>query len=62
MVEIGEHPILWHILKLYTHRGFQDFGVALGQRGEQIKRYFLDYRELASDPTLDLQSKTNYLH
>jgi glucose-1-phosphate cytidylyltransferase len=62
MVEIGGQPILWHILKLYTHHGFRDFGVALGYKGELIKRYFLDYRELTSDLTIDLQSKTTYLH
>lgn len=62
MVEIGGHPILWHIMKLCTHFGFRDFGIALGYKGELIKRYFLDYQELTSDLTVDLQAKTVLPH
>ena len=43
MVEIGERPILWHIMKIYSHYGFNDFFIALGYKGDQIKRYFVDY-------------------
>ena len=43
MVEIGGRPILWHIMKRYAHHGFNEFVVALGYKGEMIKRYFLDY-------------------
>src|ERR1700733_4452205 len=43
MVEIGGRPILWHIMKLYAHFGFREFFVALGYKGEYIKRYFMDY-------------------
>jgi glucose-1-phosphate cytidylyltransferase len=43
MVEIGGRPILWHIMKHYAHYGFRDFFIALGYKGEYIKRYFLDY-------------------
>ena len=43
MVEIGGRPILWHIIKLYAHFGFREFVVALGYKGDVIKRYFLDY-------------------
>ncbi len=43
MVEIGGRPILWHIMKHYAHYGFNEFVVALGYKGEVIKRYFLDY-------------------
>ena len=43
MVEIGGRPILWHIMKLYAHYGFHEFVVALGYKGDVIKRYFLDY-------------------
>lgn len=43
MVEIGQHPILWHIMKGYAHHGFTEFVVALGYKGELIKRYFSDY-------------------
>ena len=38
MVEIGHRPLLWHILKIYAHFGFEDFLIALGYRGEYIKR------------------------
>ncbi len=43
MVEIGGRPILWHIMKHYAHYGFKEFVIALGYKGENIKRYFLDY-------------------
>jgi len=46
MVEIGSRPILWHIMKTYSHYGHSDFAVALGYKGEMIKRFFLDYRLL----------------
>lgn len=54
MVEIGHHPILWHILKGYSTAGFNDFVVALGYKGEAIKRYFTDYAALGSNLTVDL--------
>lgn len=56
MVEIGGRPILWHIMKYYTHYGFREFVIALGYKGELIKRYFLDYYELSSNMTLYLGS------
>ena len=52
MVEIGGRPILWHIMKHYSHFGFKEFVVALGYKGEVIKRYFLDYCSLSADMTL----------
>jgi len=54
MVEIGERPILWHIMKHYAHYGFKEFFVALGHRGEIIKRYFLDYSSLSGSMTVNL--------
>ena len=42
MVEIGEHPMLWHIMNIYNHYGHKDFYVALGYKGEQIKQYFIN--------------------
>jgi len=54
MVEIGGRPILWHIMKHYAHYGFREFIVALGYRGEVIKRYFLDYPHLNGDLTIGL--------
>jgi glucose-1-phosphate cytidylyltransferase len=56
MVEIGGHPLLWHILKHYSHFGFDEFAIALGYKGEVIKRYFLDYNHLNSSFTLKLGS------
>ncbi|WP_238881624.1 glucose-1-phosphate cytidylyltransferase [Clostridium sp. YIM B02551] len=44
LVEIGGKPILWHIMKLYKHYGFDDFVLLLGYKGEKIKEYFLNYR------------------
>jgi glucose-1-phosphate cytidylyltransferase len=52
MVDIGEHPMLWHIMKHYYHYGFKEFAIALGYRGDYIKRYFLDYARVAGDITI----------
>jgi glucose-1-phosphate cytidylyltransferase len=54
MVEIGGRPILWHIMKHYAHHDFKEFFVALGHRGEIIKRYFLDYCSLSGNMTVEL--------
>lgn len=56
MVEIGGRPILWHIMKHYAHYGFNEFAIALGYKGEMIKRYFLDYAHLNSNFTVHLGS------
>jgi glucose-1-phosphate cytidylyltransferase len=56
MVEIGERPILWHIMKHYAHYGFKEFFLALGYKSEMIKRYFLDYHSLNGSMTVDLRS------
>jgi len=56
MVEIGGRPLLWHIMKHYGHFGFNDFFIALGYKGEVIKRYFLDYHMLTGDMTLCLST------
>jgi glucose-1-phosphate cytidylyltransferase len=56
MVEVGGRPILWHIMKLYAHHGFSDFAIALGYKGEVIKRYFVDYALLNSSFTVQLGS------
>jgi len=53
MVEIGGRPILWHILKHYSHYGFKEFYVALGYKGEYIKRFFIDYAALNGSLTVD---------
>ena len=55
MVEIGGKPILWHIMKHYAQYGFKDFVVALGYKGEYIKRYVVDYSSLHCDLTVSLR-------
>jgi glucose-1-phosphate cytidylyltransferase len=56
MVEIGGRPMLWHIMKHFSHFGFKEFAVALGYKGEVVKRYFLDYAHLNCDLTVHLGS------
>ena len=56
MVTIGGKPILWHIMQTYAHFGHNDFYVALGYKAEVIKEYFLNYRALNADFTVDLAS------
>src|SRR3954466_4590767 len=57
MVEVGQKPILWHIMKLYSHYGFRDFVLCLGYRGNFIKEYFLKYEAMNSDFTISLGSR-----
>ena len=54
MIEIGERPILWHIMKHYSRYGFDEFIIALGYKGEMIKRYFVDYYNLNHDFIISL--------
>lgn len=54
MVSVGGKPILWHIMRTYAHFGYKDFYLALGYKAEMIKRYFLHYRSLNADFTVDL--------
>lgn len=54
MVEIGGKPILWHIMKIYSHYGFNDFIICLGYKGYVIKEYFMNYFLHNSDITLDI--------
>lgn len=56
MVEIGGRPILWHIMKHYAHYGFNEFFIALGYKGEVIKRYFMDYYSLTGSMTINLST------
>jgi glucose-1-phosphate cytidylyltransferase len=57
MVEIGGRPILWHIMKHYAHYGFKEFFIALGYRGEIVKRFFLDYCSLSGSMTVNLSQR-----
>lgn len=54
MVEIGNKPILWHIMKIYAYWGFRDFILCLGYKGEMIKEYFLNYEILNNDFSIEL--------
>ena len=54
MVTVGGRPILWHIMRTYAQFGHKDFFLALGYRAEVIKEYFLHYRSLNADFTVDL--------
>ncbi|SHF15711.1 glucose-1-phosphate cytidylyltransferase [Marinitoga hydrogenitolerans DSM 16785] len=62
MVEIGGKPILWHIMKLYSYYGFNDFIICLGYKGYIIKEYFLNYFYHMSDITIDLSDGGVKIH
>ena len=57
LVEIGGWPIIWHIMKIYSHYGFNEFVLCLGYKGEKIKEYFYNYRFLTNDFTVKLGNK-----
>src|SRR5207237_1214687 len=62
MAEIGGRPILWHIMKNYASQGFSEFVIALGYRGEVIKRFFLDYPNLTADLSISLKTGEVTVH
>lgn len=62
MVEVGNRPILWHIMKIYSTYGLNDFIICLGYKGEMIKKYFADYFLNHSDVTFDLQKQEMKVH
>jgi glucose-1-phosphate cytidylyltransferase len=62
MVEIGGKPILWHIMKSYSHWGFNDFVICLGYKGYMIKEFFANYLTHQSDLTIDLRANTSQIH
>lgn len=62
MVEVGNFPILWHIMKIYSHYGCNEFFIALGYRGEVIKRFFLDYYTLQGSMTIDISTGSVRMH
>lgn len=61
MIEIGGAPILWHIMKIYSHYGFNDFVICLGYKGYLIKQYFADYYLHMSDVTFDFKNNNNMI-
>jgi glucose-1-phosphate cytidylyltransferase len=62
MIEIGGKPILWHIMKIYSHHGINDFVVCLGFKGYLIKEYFANYCLHNSDVTFDLSQNSMAIH
>lgn len=62
MVEIGEKPMLWHIMKLYSHYGFNDFIICLGYKGYLIKEYFANYFLHQADVTIDMKTNKMEIH
>ncbi|MBN1562516.1 MAG: glucose-1-phosphate cytidylyltransferase [Anaerolineae bacterium] len=62
MVEIGSHPILWHIMQGYAAYGFKEFVIALGYKGDFIKDYFINYRQHSQSLTVDLATGNVTIH
>lgn len=62
MIEIGEQPILWHIMKEYSNYGFNEFIICLGYKGYKIKEYFSDYYLHTSDVTFDFEKNEMITH
>jgi glucose-1-phosphate cytidylyltransferase len=62
MIEIGDKPVIWHIMKLYSHYGFNDFIICLGYKGYVIKEYFANYFLHQSDITIDLGENSLKIH
>src|ERR1700682_5385543 len=62
MVEIGGWPILWHIMKIYSRYGVNDFVICLGYKGYVIKEYFANYFLHTSDVTFDLSTNRRETH
>lgn len=61
LIEIGGKPILWHLMKIYAHYGFNDFILCLGYKGDEIKKYFLGEKESGKNNltiTINSQNKT----
>lgn len=62
MIEIGEQPILWHIMKIYSHYGFNEFVICLGYKQYMIKEFFSDYFLHTSDVTFDIANNEMTVH
>lgn len=62
LVEIGTMPILWHIMKIYSAHGLNDFVICLGYKGHLIKEYFLSYFHRSHDLTIDLENNSVQVH
>lgn len=62
MVEIGGRPVLWHIMKIYSHYGFNDFIILTGYKSHMIKDYFINYYTRYSDITVDMANNSVEIH
>jgi glucose-1-phosphate cytidylyltransferase len=62
MIDIGGMPVLWHLLKIYSHHGINDFVICLGYKGYMIKEYFANYFLHRSDITIDLSNNRLEVH
>jgi glucose-1-phosphate cytidylyltransferase len=62
LVDIGGRPILWHIMKMYSHFGIDDFIICLGYKGHLIKEYFASYHLRMSDVTFDVRQQSMEIH
>jgi glucose-1-phosphate cytidylyltransferase len=62
MVKIGGKPIIWHIMMHYSHYGFNHFIIALGYKGEIIKKYMIDYNSLISNLTVNIKNNEVHMH
>ena len=62
MVELGGQPVLWHIMKIYSHYGLNDFVICLGYKGYLIKEYFANYFLHMSDVTFDMRDNSMQVH
>ena len=60
MIRIGNYPLIWHIMKIYYHYNIKEFIITLGYKGEEIKKYFLEYKNLNTDITIDFK-KNNFV-
>jgi glucose-1-phosphate cytidylyltransferase len=62
MVLVGGKPILWHIMKIYAHYGFNDFIIALGYKGDQIRQYFLDQKYYLNNFSISTKTGSTHIH
>jgi len=62
MIEIGDKPMLWHIMKIFSSQGFNDFVICLGYKGYVIKEYFTNYFLHSSDVTIELKDNKVHVH
>lgn len=62
MIEIGGKPIMWHIMKYYSHFGFDDFSIALGYKGDHIQKWFVEYSAFSSSMTVETRHGVVHRH